>query len=243
MSNFAILDNVQHKDLRVQIQHSEAFGDGVNQALVFPTEFMELQREYPIFFRKSPEGEYFAVVLLGLDRDENLFLTSDGWNARYVPDVLERGPFAISIRENDADSDAQPETLISVDLDHPRISQSEGETVFLPQGGHSPYLNNISQILQRIHVGASAAPAFFAELEALNLIEPISIEIKVSDTEQYTVPDVYTISKERMAALSGEQLEKLNSQGLLEHCFAIISSTGNVSRLIEMKAIKKAQIG
>lgn len=235
MSNFVLLDNVEHKDLRVNIEHSEALGDNINQALVFPTEFMELQREYPILFRKSPEGEYFAVVLLGLDKDENLFLTSEGWNARYVPAIQERGPFSITLRESEVDGEKQVEPLINVDLDHPRISKVNGESVFLSQGGHSPYLTQVSQVLNRIHVGANAAPAFFSELEALQLIEPISIEVKLSETTQYTVPDVYTISRERLYQLNGEQLEKLNSLGLLEHCFAIMASAGNISRLIELK--------
>ncbi len=235
MSNFVLLDNVEHKDLRVNIEHSEALGDNINQALVFPTEFMELQREYPILFRKSPEGEYFAVVLLGLDKDDNLFLTPEGWNARYVPAIQERGPFSITLRESEVDGEKQVEPLINVDLDHPRISKDNGESVFLSQGGHSPYLNQVSQVLNRIHVGANAAPAFFSELEALQLIEPISIEVKLSETTQYTVPDVYTISRERLYQLNGEQLEKLNSLGLLEHCFAITASAGNISRLIELK--------
>jgi hypothetical protein len=58
---------------------------------VLPTEFEEVQREYPILIRKDPSGDYQAVALLGLDRDENLFLDETGWNARYVPAVQQRG--------------------------------------------------------------------------------------------------------------------------------------------------------
>lgn len=241
MSKSVLLDNVAHHDLKVNIQHSEALGDAINQALVFPTEFIELQREYSILFRKSPEGEFYAIVLLGLDRDENLFLNADGWNARYIPAIQERGPFSISLRENEVNGEIQVEPLINVDLEHPRISREDGESVFLPQGGHSAYLERVTSVLKRIHVGATAAPSFYAALNDMQLIEPITIEIRLSDSEQYTVPDVYTISRERMAALSGEDLAKLNAVGLLEHCFAVMASAGNVSRLIELKTIKKHQ--
>lgn len=241
MAKPVLLDNVAHQDLRVNIQHSEAFGDGVNQALVFPTEFMELQREYPIIIRKSDDGDFYAVVLLGLDRDENLFLSEEGWNARYIPAIQERGPFSISLRENEVDGQMQVEPLINVDMEHPRICTNGGESVFLPHGGHSPYLESVTRVLKRIHVGAGAAKAFFTSLNEMNLIEPITLEIKLSDSEQYTVPDIYTISREKMASLSGENLAKLNSLGLLEHCYAIMASAGNVSRLIELKTIKRHQ--
>src|SRR5690606_41488784 len=46
-------------------------GDGAGLVPAWPTEFAELQREYPIFFRKDDaEGGYHAVALLGFDQDE-----------------------------------------------------------------------------------------------------------------------------------------------------------------------------
>ena len=45
MSNTVLLNNVDHADLKVSTARGEAFGDGVNQAVVVPTEFLELQRE------------------------------------------------------------------------------------------------------------------------------------------------------------------------------------------------------
>lgn len=82
--NRVLLNNVDHADLRVIAAHGVAFGDGVNQTLLLPTEFEAAQREYPILIRKDPSGGYHAVALLGLDRDENLFLDETGWRARYV---------------------------------------------------------------------------------------------------------------------------------------------------------------
>ena len=243
MSNIVVLDNVAHCDLKVKTQHGEAFGDNVNQALVFPTEFQALQREYPIFFRQSAEQEFYAVVLLGLDKDENLFLDSDSWNARYVPAVQMRGPFALGIREAEGGGPDEADPLISIDLDDPRVGYEEGESVFLSHGGYSPYLELMMQTLRRIHVGAAAAHDFFAHLQSFSLIEPVTVQASFGERIQYTVPDVFTISKSRMAELTGDELHKLNSLGLLEHCFAVLSSAGNMSRLVDMKALKTGQFG
>ncbi|MDX1293453.1 MAG: SapC family protein, partial [Hyphomonas sp.] len=87
MAKMALLNNIDHPDLRVITRYGADYGDSVNLAAVYPTEFSELQREYPIFFMKDAEGAFFCVVLLGLDKGENLFLDGDRWNARYVPAI------------------------------------------------------------------------------------------------------------------------------------------------------------
>ena len=44
MSRAVLLDNISHKDLRVRTGYSAEFGDKVNNALIFPTEFAFAQR-------------------------------------------------------------------------------------------------------------------------------------------------------------------------------------------------------
>ena len=88
MANRVPLDNVDHQHMRVM---QRATADvSVNQALVVPSEFEQLQREYPILFRKDSDGEFQAVAVLGLDRGENLFLSEGEWTTRYVPATLRR---------------------------------------------------------------------------------------------------------------------------------------------------------
>ena len=89
------LDNVEHQRLRVA---DRATSDvSVNQALVVPSEFEQLQREYPILFHRDDDGEFQAVAILGLDRGENLFLSEGEWRARYVPATLGRGPLFLGV--------------------------------------------------------------------------------------------------------------------------------------------------
>lgn len=237
MSKFVALDNVAHSDLKVNSQYGDAFANNVNQALVFPTEFQSLQREYPIFFRQSEDGKFYAVVILGLDKDENLFIDANDWCARYVPAVQMRGPFALSLHEVSEDR-ASPEPVINIDLDDARVNNDEGEPLFLAHGGHSPYLQEMLQVLQRIHVGAQVVKDFFNHLQTFNLIEPVTVEINFSETVSYTVPDVFTISAKRMQELNGNELRQLNELGLLEHCFSVMASAGNMSYLVDMKALK-----
>ena len=238
MTNRVLLNNVDHGDLRVVTRGDSVFGDNINQVLIFPTEFEAVQREYPIFFRKDAGGAFQSVALLGLDRDENLFLEAGGWNARYVPAIQQRGPFSIAVSGRGA------EPMIHVDLDDPRVLAAEaeggGERVFLPAGGNSPYLQHVARLLGAIFDGLEFSKAMFAAFEAHGLVEPVEVEIKLDEHTQYDLPDLYSISQERFANLDAGALEALHRSGFLAAAQWVLSSLGNVGVLVELKNRKRA---
>ena len=195
--NRVLLNNIDHHDLRVITRHGAEFGDAVNQVMVFPTEFEAVQREYPIVFRRDSEGALRPVALLGLTREENLFLDgAGGWRAGYVPALLRRGPFSIAAPEV---PDGEP--MIRVDLADPRVSRSEGTPVFLPQGGNSPYLEQLTAVLRAIYVGHHLLDPMVAAFEAAGLLRPVNLEARVGEGEVYAVSDALVIDRERLAAL------------------------------------------
>lgn len=243
MTNTVLLDNVKHADLRVRTGHGAEFGDNINLALVFPTEFVFVQREYPILFRREPNGALQAVALLGLDRGENLFLDASGWNARYVPAIQQRGPFVIGLHRKQVGGAVDQEPMIHVDLDHPRISANEGEPVFLRHGGHSAYLQRANRMLQLIYHGAELAKPMFAAFEAEGLIESMQVKVNLDERLQYTLPDFFTINQDRLAALDGAALERLNRSGYLQLAQWVCASLGNIEWLIELKNRKRAAAG
>lgn len=240
MANKVLLNNIDHQDLRVITRYAAGFGDEVNQMLIFPTEFGEVQREYPIFFRKDANGQFQSVALLGLDRDENLFLGERGWESRYVPAVQQRGPFSIGLQEQPVAGELRQEPMVHVDLDDPRISLSEGTPLFLPHGGNSPYLEHLSRILQVIYQGLAISKSMFDAFEETALIEPVLVEIKLSEEQQYDLPALYTIGENRLALLDGAGLDRLHKFGFLRAAFLVSSSLGNVNRLIELKNRRNA---
>jgi hypothetical protein len=235
MTRHVMLNNVAHKDLRVITRHSAALGDNVGSVPTFPTEYGDVQREYPIFFRKEPSGELSSVALLGFAQDENLFLDERGWNATYIPGIVARGPFLIGFQEQQVEGVLRREPVIHVDLDHPRISRTEGEAVFLPQGGNTRYLEHIITVLKGLHDGMAVSKAMFAAFDELGLIEPVKVEIKFNAEEQYDLLGLHTISEEKLRTLDGEALVKLNKAGFLQGAFLVLASLNNVKKLIDMK--------
>lgn len=236
MARYEILNNVAHKDLRVLLGFGHEFGDGIGMVPAFPTEYADLQREYPIFFRKDPQtGEYQSVALLGFDRQENLFLQGQRWNAAYLPGIVAKGPFAIGFQEQRIDGELRREPVIHVDLDHPRVSFGEGEPVFMPHGGHTPYLEHVITVLRGLRDGTEAATAMFAAFESMQLIQPVAIDVKLDDRHGVNLAGLYGIDRERLAALDADSLQRLNRAGYLEGAYLVLASLHNLRRLMAEK--------
>jgi len=225
-----LVNNVAHGDARVAMDGIQP-GDAANQMLVVPTEFDAAARDHPILFRRDDDGAWQAVVLLGLDRDENLHLAATGWNDSYRPAVQRRGPFVIGMGD-----DGEP--MIRVDPADPRFDAGEGEPLFLPQGGHAPLLERVAEALRTLHIGVMASQPMFAAIEAAGLFRPVALDIEVDENTRYTVADVFAIDGERLAALDGAALAALHEPGFLAPVFAAASSLGNLPRLIALKTAR-----
>ena len=228
MPKTVLLNNVDHKELRVITQHRTVFGDNVMTAFTFAQEFRSLQAHYPIVFYKSDDGTGFqSAVLLGFEEGENLFLGPSGWDATYVPMSMRRQPFFIGM--------ANGEMVIHVDLDSPRISTTQGEPVFLEHGGTTDFLEKISSTLRSIHEGLETAPAFSAALLANDLLESFVFDIEMADGTQSRLSGFYTINEERLSKLDGKTLERLHQAGFLQPIFMAIASLSNLPQLAERK--------
>lgn len=236
MSGPVLLNNVDHAYLKVVLDRGARYGDAVNQAPVFATEFEALQREYAIVFRRDPAGVFRATVLLGFESGENLYLDGDRWDARTIPAVMSRGPFSIG---TPAPGEAG-EPMIHIDPDHPRVSREHGAEIFKPHGGNSAYLDSVAEVLQRIYVGSQAEGAMFAAFATHGLIEPVTLDVEIGDGRRYTVPDCHTISLERLAALDGAALADLNARDMLRLAIWVRSSLGNIPALAERKLRRDA---
>ncbi|HEX7339812.1 MAG TPA: SapC family protein [Rhodanobacteraceae bacterium] len=236
MARYELLNNVAHRDLRIITRYGREFGDAVGMVPAYPTEYAELQREYPVFFRKDRDsGEYRSVALLGFGRDENLFLHDGRWNARYLPGHVARGPFLIGFQERTVDGESRTEPVVHVDLDHPRVSFHEGEPVFLPQGGHSPYLEHVIAVLGGIRDGMEGGKAMYAAFDALGLIQPVKLDVKFDDEHGADVTGLFGIDRERLAALDAKSLHALHRSGYLEGAYLVLASMHNLRGLIAEK--------
>ena len=98
MSAHEVLSADAHRELRVRTERAPELGDGVMCCLAVPSEFRQVQNEFPILFRLDQERDRFtALAMFGFETGENLFLDGGRWDARYRPLALEIQPFMIGM--------------------------------------------------------------------------------------------------------------------------------------------------
>lgn len=234
MTTVARLDNVQHAALKLRRGHGARFGEAVNQVAVFASEFAQVQREYPILFTRLPEGALQAVAILGFDRDENLFLAGDRWDAAYVPALLRHRPFTIGAIDG--------EGVVCVDLADPRVAPEgeDGDAIFKPHGGNAPMLERALDALRTLQAGAAMAPAMTAVFDELALVEPVTLQVSFDEHTGVDFDGYLAVVPEKIASLDGAALDTLNKAGLLDVAVFAAASIGTMPRLIARKQRKLA---
>jgi len=234
-NKYVLLNNVDHQNLRVITERSARYGDNVNFVMTFPLEFRNIQSCYPIFFRKDANtGQFSPIVLFGFQPGENLYLTEEGWDAHYVPLMIRRHPFLIGLQQVQGEGDTtQP--VVSIDINSPRVSESEGEPLFLEHGGISDYLASIIEMLETIRLADEMNAGFVDALLKLDLIESVTMQIELNDRSKHELLGYYTINEDKLAQLDGATLGDLHAKHYLESIFMILASLSRFRTLVEKK--------
>jgi len=236
MANYEILNNIDHKDLKIDTKRCKEYGDDVWFTMTFPDEFRAAQAYYPIFFQKNAEsGQFFPVALFGFTQNENLFLDEDGWDAGYIPASIARIPFAINRIVNTDNGVEEEQRVLSIDMDNARVNKENGLNVFEEFGGNSDYLESIADMMEAIHQGISQNQEFINCLTELNLLEPFTLDVELNDQSKYQMVGFYTINETVLSQLSDSQITELNKAGYLQAIHFQLASQGNIGNLLARK--------
>lgn len=229
MTRHVSLNNIDHAHLKVRTERCAALGDDVMFTPVFPHEFRRIQAHYPIVFIRDPGADRFRpVALFGLEEGSNLFLSGRVWDAAYIPLTVRMKPFLIG-RGGDGSLG------VHIDFDHPRVSETDGEPLFLQQGGQSQLLQQIAEILGEVHEAEQALPAFTAMLDELALIEPFTLDVTLPDGTEGRLSGYYTIAEESLYGLDSDTLGRLQRAGYLQPLFMVVASLSQLTGLIERR--------
>ncbi len=230
MVNNVALDKDVHRDLRIDSRPSEAYGDNIGMVGVVPREFARLVGHYPIFLRRTPTGDAFECgVVLGFGNTENLFLTGEGWDALYVPLNIQRQPFAVFARPEDGN------LVVTVDMDSPRLTREGGEALFLGDGEPSEHLKRLTGALNEMVQGGRMGSEYTAKLEQLGLIEKVRVDLKFANGSEVKLDGLHSISRQKLQALTGEQLAELRDLGYLEWIYIQLASLTHMNELLARK--------
>jgi len=229
--NFALVNKDEHQDIRIRTDHGAEFGDNVQLAMTFPSEFRSVQTIYPIVFHKHNDDDYIPVALFGFEQNENLFLTKSGWDAPYVPVMMRKEPFLIGTQGDDND----PTRVLSMDMDSPRVNTEQGEALFGELGEMTDYLESQASMLEQIYSGSQQNSLFINALVEQDLLESVTFEVLLNDGSRNSLLGFHTINEEKLADLSAETLHLWNRNELLLPLYMVLASTGNIQRLVDLK--------
>jgi hypothetical protein len=113
---------------------------------------------------------------------------------------------------------------IAIDIEHPRISETDGEPLFDQDGQPGDYLRAIQRMLGQLTMGVEQTDAFIRSLLDLGLIEPIDISLRFDDGDTLRLQGLYTVSRDSLHDLGDSDALKLFRDGYLQLAYTMIAS-------------------
>jgi hypothetical protein len=214
----------KHGDWSIKPGSGYSFAGDVNSVPLTTVEFANSASEYTIVF--TGEGDQIMpAVILGVRDKENLYLQDDGaWDARYVPAFVRRYPFVFASSE-----DGKTFTLCIDEEFEGCNTDGKGERLFDAEGNQTQYLKGVLAFLQDYQAQFERTRAFCRKLNELNLLEPMQAMVTLAGGEQSSLAGFMGIERERLKALSGEQLADLARTDALELAYLQLHSLRNLS--------------
>lgn len=227
------LSRSEHRELRIRADRVEACAASQHLIPIVVGEFRKAATQYPIVFAKHPEtGRFAPYVLSGLGLEENLFWSGTQLDVAYVPLNVRRQPFYVG---SDDTPDAPAANALCIDLDHPCLDSAGASTIVNPDGSDSAYLKEILAILGELISGKRVTEQFIADVLTLDLLAPIMLDIVLDDGTPLQIQGLYSLDEEKFRQLDAAHIAKLWQVGTLDLIYALMMSSGQIFKLIQLK--------
>jgi len=188
-------------------------------------EFALIQRTFPIVF--SAGDSPVPLALMGLNEGINTFLDDDGKlidKNTYLPAYMRRYPFMLARLRPDSD-----ELSLCFDPTSGAVGEfEEGEALF---DGDQPTESTkaILQFCEQFETAGQRTGAFMTDLQKSGLLMEGEVAIQPEGAEQ---PFVYRgfqmVDEEKLRELRGDELRKMNQNGMLALIFAHLFSLSQI---------------
>ena len=237
MADIQALNSEAHRNLRVIVKRGAEYGENTHLVPVVADELRSLVLEYPVILIKDRESERYSMcAMLGFEKDENLFLDGEEWDAIYVPMHVRRQPFSLSYT---AEKDGKPDPaslVIAIDMDSKRVQEEEGERLFDEDGNQTDLLKNVNELLAGVGTAGAANDAFVEALVEYDLIAPANLDVQFAGGEKKRFEGIYTVQDETLNKIEGDVLADLYQKGYLQAAWLMLASIANVRKLLFRKA-------
>ncbi len=216
----------RHAEWHVQSGTDYAFACSMNSVPLMAAEFPIAASEYAIIFGCSQEGEIVPAILLGMHQ-KNFYLSDTGeWKADYIPAFLRRYPFVLATNEDDNS------LTLCIDEKFEGCNQEGfGQKLFESSGEPTQYLQAIFEFSQKFQMHFQLTQNFCKKLKELNLLEFMKVSLASPSGEQLALNGFMAVNREKLKALSSDQLAELTASNELELIFLHLQSLRNFSKI------------
>ena len=219
------LNSQQHGNARVRRLNSLP---GLGQVHAVPLtidEFALAQRHYPIIF--SSGADPVPLALMGLNEGVNTFFDDGGQALEpsiYIPAYLRRYPFLLARLRPDSD-----ELSLCFDPSAGAVGDFEEGELLFSDSQPSEATNAVLQFCEQFEQAGQRTGLFMQELKKSGLLMDGEVAIQPESSQQ---PFVYRgfqmVDEEKLRDLRGDELRKMNQNGMLALVFAHLFSLAQI---------------
>lgn len=223
--------------VRMPAGATPAFCRRLNALAVSLAEFTVAARDYPIVFATLDGARSFApVIVVGLDRESNLFVDASGeWDrTAYFPAFVRRYPFCISKLYVDGEPKSERVVCVaSASID------AQGVELFDAAGAPTQRWREAERLLAEFEADLDRTAQMCATLARMQLLEPFTIQLLAEDRSQVKLDGMHRVSEARLRDLKAASHKMLVGKGIMGLVYAHLHSLENFSRL----AARRKQAG
>lgn len=221
------LNSGQHSKMKLKRGQTIPEVGKIHAIPVTIDEFIPAQRNYPIIF--SAGENPVPLALMGLNEGVNTFIDEQGMpidQAAYMPAYLRRYPFMLAKLRPDSD-----ELSLCFDPTGGGITEDGDEPLF--EGDQpSELTRNILAFCEQFETAGQRTHAFMEEVLKLDILMEGEVSIQPEGVDQ---PFLYRgfrmVDEEKLRNMRGDELRRLNQNGILSLLFCHLFSLGLIRDL------------
>lgn len=199
-----------HGKLKIRQVDSIPFLAKVHAIPLTIEEFTMAQRFYPIVF--SVGENPVPLALMGLNEGVNVFIDDSGkpHGEVYIPAYVRRYPFLLARLRQDAE-----ELSLCFDPNSDVVGTSKDGKPLFDGDKPSETTNNILKFCEDFELAAQRTNAFMTELKDSDLLIDGEVTIQAPESTPFVYRGFKMVSDEKMRELRGDELRRMNQNGML----------------------------
>ena len=205
------LSSTAHTGYKLRSADTAPFLSSIHAIPLTVDEFITAQRYYPIVF--SVGDNPVPLALMGLNEGVNVFVDEEGklLEPTYIPAYVRRYPFILARLQEQAQ-----ELSLCFDPTSGLVGESEDGNALFDGEQPSEHLQNVLKFCEDFEIAAQRTGAFVKELQEAGLLIDGEVSVQPTGSDQ---PFIYRgfqmVAEEKLRDLRGDELRKMNQNGLL----------------------------